>query len=181
MPYSQTDTTLEHGYDCIYQGSTPRSWERTVNASYVESLEKKVQRLEANTLPSTTASPAVNQQAYVPQLPRLESLEYRPNEQRATDTTASTRYGPISSSTPPGRAVGETTHVHQNSSRIRSREHDTTRNGTAEDDSHEVPLESEVRDVNTYTEVCPLCTRRSNQEAAAFHGALHLATTTTDT
>jgi len=147
--WCQANITPEHGYDCIYQGSTPRAWERTVDASYVESLERKVQILEANS--STATQSAASQHPYLPQLPKLESPEYRPNEQQATESSAGALYGPISTT----NVHSQTSGVHQNSSRVRSRDHDSARSKTVEDDVlSEAPLETEVRDVNTYTEVC---------------------------
>lgn len=146
---------IEHGYDCIYQGSTPRAWERTVNSSYVESLERKVRELEASSKTPKTYSPATippspHQQQYEQPDRQFAALPTRNEDQRPSEQT---QYGPISASPygPPTAANN-----YQNSSRVRARESDAgrLRYSITEDDSPtETAHENEIRDVNSYTKV----------------------------
>lgn len=158
----------KHGYDCIYQGNTPRAWERTVNSSYVESLERRVQELEARTGGETqsyspnpasalspTASTAHLQQfqpdtLYAP-LSTREEQQRGPGEQ---GPGLATKYGPIAGS-PGYRASPSTSNV----SKVRARESDVSRTrlppaSGERETSHGTPPETEIRDVNPYTKVC---------------------------
>lgn len=160
----------KHGYDCIYQGNTPRAWERTVNSSYVESLERRVQELEAATRGSQSYSPnpAAVRSPTAANIPPQQSfhldsqyapLSIREEEQRkAGEPTHSlaTKYGPIAGA--PGYGASPST---SNVSKIRARESDAGRTrlppvaGEQESPTGRSP-ESEIRDVNPYTKVCIL-------------------------
>lgn len=151
--------TVEHGYDCIYQGTTPRAWERTTNASYVESLERKVQELEASARLGASPAPAA-QAPYPPQYQQADRFvapSLRGEEQRAISSPASAQYGPIAGGSPYGPPANMNSH-HHGLSRIRSTEMDPTRMRThrssMDDESpSETPAESEIRDVNAHTKV----------------------------
>lgn len=125
-----------------------------MNVSYVESLERKVQELEASSKTPKTHSPASAPSPYQLQSGRpYAPLSLRNEDQHRVEQGSATQYGPISTSP---YESDPATNNHQNSSRARAREGEASRPRylTTDDESPSEGLpENEIRDVNSYTKV----------------------------